>query len=170
MKHDSFKPAPPFTGPSAPPDFYRRRLRNFGATMAATGAGFILYYLGLFGTVPGPLAPEKIGLALAGAGVTRLHVGLLFLALFSIALSWNWIYNFCGPRLGIGLRCAQDGCAAAVKRKRRIDPRTGRWEVAYDCPHGHRHASAQFSRIEKGAVSHTLWAASLGCSLILVWT
>ena len=82
------------TGPGGPPHgFARSRLHNFGLTMVIMGASFILYYLGLFGTVEGPLTPANIGASLSSLGVTQRHVILMLLALLIGAITWNWIFN-----------------------------------------------------------------------------
>jgi hypothetical protein len=82
------------TGPGGPPHgFTRSRLHNFGLTMVIMGASFILYYLGLFGTVEGPLTPANLGASLSSLGVTQRHVILMLLALLIGAITWNWIFN-----------------------------------------------------------------------------
>ena len=73
--------------------FFRNRLQNFGLTLVVMGISFGLYYLGFFGGVPGPLSPERIGDALAGMGISDLHLLILCLSLTAVALTWNWLYN-----------------------------------------------------------------------------
>jgi hypothetical protein len=65
--------------------------------MIVMGASFLLYYLGLFGGVEGPLEPAKIGDTLASLGVSNYHVLGIFLLFMLISLTWNHIYNACQP-------------------------------------------------------------------------
>ncbi|MBC2744804.1 MAG: hypothetical protein HGJ93_17680, partial [Desulfosarcina sp.] len=135
---------------------------------------FLLYYLGLFGNVPGPLAPGKIGNTLAGMGVTQVHAMAFFLLLFIIAASWNWVYNFVNLKFGNRMTCKRqiddDGtlCGALVKRNKTAHSRTGRFMIQYECSHGHKRRDAHFHPIKKGAVSHTLWGISL-CFCLMVF-
>lgn len=73
--------------------YIRKRASNFSVTMIVMGASFGLYYLGLFGTIDGPLTPANIGGSLAALGVTRWHLLELSAALTVLAISWNWFYN-----------------------------------------------------------------------------
>jgi uncharacterized protein YybS (DUF2232 family) len=59
----------------------RNRLQYFGLTMVVMGISFILYYLGFFGSVDGPLTPAKLGATLSGLGVTQRHVIVILLSL-----------------------------------------------------------------------------------------
>ena len=61
--------------------FFRNRLRSFGISMIVMGISFVFYYLGLFGTVEGPLNPDRIGMTLAGMGVEKWHVVFFFIGL-----------------------------------------------------------------------------------------
>lgn len=152
----------------------RNRAHSFGLTMIVMGASFILYYLGLFGTVDGPLSPDKLGTALAGLGVTRQHViGVLLFFLFA-AVSWNWIFNLSSLLMGRRLTCAAPGdgpdgvCGAPVQRRRRRSKRSGRTGVEYACGHGHRQKQAHFHPVKKGTLGHTVWAACLVFVLIAI--
>lgn len=153
--------------------FVRSRLHNFGLTMVVMGASFILYYLGLFGTVDGPLTPANMGTALAGLGVTQRHVIMVLLSILIFALSWNWVFNLTSAFIGARMTCKAtqkgvDGglCGAPVKRTRHVSKRTGQTVVEYVCPNGHRRSEAHFHPIKKGSVSNTVWMACLAFVLI----
>ena len=154
----------------------RSRLHNFGLTMVVMGASFILYYLGLFGTVEGPLTPANMGTALSGMGVTRFHV-ILFLALILVgAAIWNWALNLIYFAMGCRLTCkatgngAKSACGATVKRTRRVSRRSGKTMVEYVCTHGHRRPDAHFHPIKKGTSSHVIWLACLAFLLIAIFS
>jgi hypothetical protein len=73
--------------------YIRKRTQSMGLSMVVMGVSFLLYYLGLFGNVDGPLAPETLGKSLAGMGVEKVHMLLFFLSFFIIAMTWNHIFN-----------------------------------------------------------------------------
>jgi hypothetical protein len=152
--------------------FARSRLHNFGLTMVVMGASFFLYYLGLFGTVDGPLTPANMGTVLSGMGVTRQHVIVVLLSILIFAISWNWVFNLTSALIGARMTCKAadtcgDGfCGAPVKRVRHISKRTGQTVVEYVCPSGHRRSEAHFHPIKKGSVSNTVWMACLAFVLI----
>lgn len=73
--------------------FAQHRMHTFGLTLMVMGGSFGLYYLGLFGGVEGPLAPERIGDRLAAMGFSGRHLFYAFLLLTGIAATWNWMYN-----------------------------------------------------------------------------
>ena len=135
-----------------------------------------LYYLGLFGSVDGPLHPARIGQALAGMGVTRTHSLVFFLSFLIAAVAWNWIYNLVSLCIGARLTCerktAVQGtlCGAPVKRKKVVRKRTGQVAAQYVCSEGHKSPQAHFHPIKKGTVSHTVWVISLAFFLIVVFT
>jgi hypothetical protein len=155
--------------------FVRSRLHNFGLTLVIMGASFILYYLGLFGTVEGPLTPGNLGTALAGLGVTRQHVIMVLLSVLIGALSWNWVFNLTSLAIGNRLTCkagvngGDDVCGAPVKRSRRVSRRSGQTMVEYVCSCGHRRAEAHFHPLRKGSVSNTVWMACLAFVLIAIF-
>jgi hypothetical protein len=162
-----------YTGTGQPGrGFVRSRLHNFGLTMVVMGASFFLYYLGLFGTVDGPLTPANMGTALSGMGVTRYHVIMVLLSVLIFAISWNWVFNLTSALIGSRMTCKAadkngDGfCGAPVKRTRHISKRTGQTVVEYVCPSGHRRSEAHFHPIKKGSVSNTVWMACLAFVLI----
>jgi hypothetical protein len=162
-----------YTGTGQPGrGFVRSRLHNFGLTMVVMGASFFLYYLGLFGTVDGPLTPANMGTALSGMGVTRHHVIMVLLSILIFAISWNWVFNLTSVLIGSRMTCKAadkngDGfCGAPVKRTRHISKRTGQTVVEYVCPSGHRRSEAHFHPIKKGSVSNTVWMACLAFVLI----
>lgn len=152
--------------------FARSRLYNFGLTMVVMGASFILYYLGLFGTVDGPLTPANMGATLSGMGVTQRHVILMLLSFLIGAVSWNWIFNLTSAMIGARMTCtatAKDGsalCGLPVKRIRRVSRRSGRELITYACEAGHRRSEAHFHPLKKGAVSNTVWMACLAFVII----
>ena len=95
------------TGPGQPRKaFARSRLYNFGLTMVVMGASFILYYLGLFGTVDGPLTPANMGATLSGLGVTQRHVIIMLLSLLIGAVSLNWLFNLTSAMIGARMTCS----------------------------------------------------------------
>lgn len=75
--------------------FVQTRLQNFGLSMIVMGASFLLYYLGLFGGVEGPLEPARIGDNLASLGISNYHVLGACLLFMIISLTWNHVYNAC---------------------------------------------------------------------------
>ena len=161
-----------YTGNAQP----RNRLYNFGLTMVVMGASFVLYYLGLFGTVDGPLTPANMGAALSGLGVTQRHVIMVLLAILIGALSWNWIFNLTSAFIGARMTCkamGKDGdgvCGAAVKRTRHVSKRSGgQTVVEYVCTHGHRRTEAHFHPVKKGPISNTACLACLAFVLIAVF-
>ena len=155
--------------------FVSNRLYNFGLTMVVMGASFILYYLGLFGTVDGPLTPDNLGIALSGLGVTQHHVITVLLSILIFAFSWNWVFNLTSALLGARMTCKaleKTGggvCGAAVTRTRHASKRTGRTVVEYVCPHGHRRSEAHFHPVKKGPISNTACLACLAFVLIAVF-
>lgn len=150
------------------------RLRGFGMTMIVMGISFIFYYLGFFGSVDGPLAPDKIGSAMAAWGVTRLHVITVLLLILSGAIGWNWILNLIHFARGSRLTCAagkntaRGVCGTTAKRIRRVSRRSGKTVVEYVCTHGHRGSGAHFHPIKKGPSSHAIWLACLAFLLIAI--
>lgn len=92
-----------FSSPGTPRPrcgFVQTRLQNFGLSMIVMGISFLLYYMGLFGGVEGPLEPAKIGDTLASLGVSNYHILGICLLLMIISLTWNHVYNaFQGIRL-----------------------------------------------------------------------
>jgi len=166
-------PTPIQGGPGQPRQgFARNRLHNFGLTMVVMGVSFVLYYLGLFGTVEGPLTPANMGASLSSLGVTQRHMMVLLLSLLIGAVSWNWVYNLTSLAVGSRMTCmgrAKDEmgcCGAPVQRTRYVSKRTGRTVVEYVCPCGHRRPDAHFHPIKKGTASNTVWIACLVFVLI----
>jgi hypothetical protein len=155
--------------------FARSRLHNFGLTLIVMGVSFFLYYLGLFGTVEGPLTPANIGASLSSLGVTQRHVIIILLTLLIGAITWNWIYNLTSLVAGHRMTCqarskdAHGFCGAPVRRIRHVSKRSGRTVVEYVCPDGHRRNEAHFHPLKKGVVSHTVCAACLAFVIIAFW-
>jgi len=152
----------------------RSRLQSFGLTMIVMGACFIFYYLGLFGTVEGPLTPARIGTALSSLGMTQRHVIAILLSILIAAVSWNWLFNLTSLLAGHRMTCtarpkgADRVCGAPVKRTRHIAKRSGRRVVVYVCACGHRRPEAHFHPLKKGTVSNTIWLACLVFVIIAV--
>ena len=148
-------------------NFVQQRLIRFCLSMLVMIVCFPLYYLGLFGSVEGPLNPDRIGVAFAGVGVTQAHGMVCFLSLLIFAVSWNWIFNAASYAVGSRLTCNRkmdtDGtvCGAPVKREKVLQKKTGHVTVRYACSEGHLRQDAHFHPVKKGAVSHTLWVISL---------
>jgi len=154
--------------------FLQQRLFRFCLSMLIMAVCFPLYYLGLFGSVEGPLNPVRIGAQLAGMGVSRTHSMMFFLSFLMIAVSWNWIYNavslLMGSRLTCNRRMDEDGtaCGAPVKREKVLQKKTGHVNVRYACSEGHLRQDAHFHPVKKGTFSHTLWVTSL-CFCVIVF-
>jgi hypothetical protein len=148
--------------------FLQNRLASFGLTLIVMGASFGLYYLGLFGTVDGPLAPARMGTALAEMGVSQRHVIVMLLTLLIGALTWNWIFNLASMLAGQRMTCnavdkaTGETCGAAVQRLKHQAKRSGQTVVEYRCPHGHLRPEAHFHPVRKGTVSNTIW---IGCAI-----
>ena len=155
-------------------NFVQQRLIRFCLSMLVMIICFPLYYLGLFGSVEGPLNPVHIGEAFAGMGVTQAHGMVFFLSFLMIAVSWNWIFNAVSYAMGSRLTCKRkmdaDGtvCGALVKREKALQKKTGHVTVRYACSEGHLRQDAYFHPVRKGVVSHTLWVTSL-CFCIIVF-
>lgn len=152
--------------------FVQQRLIRFCLSMLVMVVCFPLYYLGLFGSVQGPLNPAHIGEKLAGMGMTRTHSLIMFLSLLIIAVSWNWIFNLASLLAGARLTCKRTlaggaVCGAPVKRGKTIDKKTGRIVPRYVCAQGHKRPDAHFHPVRKGTVSHAVWAMSLVFCIIV---
>ncbi len=155
--------------------FIQKRMLRMFMSMAVMILCFPLYYLGLFGTVDGPLHPSRIGDSLAGMGVTRIHSMTFFLSLLIIAVSWNWIYNLVNWSRGARMTCTHplkkqaSVCGATVQRTRSMQPQTGKNAWQYVCRDGHKRPNAHFHPIRKGTLSHCLWAIALGFAFIVIF-
>lgn len=153
--------------------FIQKRLIRFCASLLVMVICFPLYYLGLFGSVEGPLNPAHLGEKLAGMGVTKTTMLVFFVSLVIISVSWNWIYTLCslliGSRLTCNARIDQQGtpCGAAAKRNKVLDRTTGRTVRDYVCIHGHRRTEAHFHPAKKRTFSHTLWVLAVAFFLIV---
>lgn len=154
-------------------DFLRQRLTHFGLTMIVMCICFALYYLGLFGTVDGPLNPARLGTSLAGIGIAKIHILALFIFLLVIAVIWNWIFNWASLLAGSRLTCIKkvdnegDVCGASVSRKKVVHKKTGRVITQYVCVSGHKKPEARFHPVRKGTLSHSLWVISLLFCIII---
>jgi len=147
-------------------DFLHKRLVRMSLSLLAMVLCFPLYYLGLFGSVEGPLNPARIGQTLAGLGVTKTHSMVFFLSFLIIAVTWNWIYNIISHLVGARLTCKrpdEEGkpCGARVERRKVEQKKTGQKVAQYVCANGHKRADAHFHPVQKGKISHTLWPIAL---------
>ena len=165
----------PYSDGTDKQSYGRQRLHNFGVTMTVMGVSFLLYYLGFFGSVEGPLNPARIGNTLAGMGVTRTHIIMFFFLLFIGSVSWNWIFNLVSLCIGARLTCERKTtvqgtlCGAPVQRNKVIRKRTGRVAAQYVCSQGHKSPEAHFHPIKKGTISHMVWVVALLFCLIVIF-
>jgi len=146
--------------------FVHKRLVRMSLSTVVMILCFPLYYLGLFGSVEGPLNPARIGDFLAGMGVTKTHSLVFFLSFLIIAVSWNWIYNIVSLLVGSRLTCKkldEEGkpCGARVERRKAEQKKTGQKVTQYVCANGHKRPDAHFHPVQKGMVSHTVWLVAL---------
>lgn len=153
--------------------YISRRIHNFGVTLLVMAVSFLLYYLGLFGGVEGPLRPENMGRGLADMGITRHHILGFFLAITLAATSWNWIFNFVCHALGARLTCKKEYpegriCGASVRREKHVDKKSGGAVNHFICEHGHRLREAHFHPVRKGTLSHSLWVTAAIFSAIVI--
>ena len=160
--------------PRSTQDSLRQRLTRFGLSMIVMGICFPLYYLGLFGTVEGPLNPEHLGVIFDNIGVSKFHILVFFLFLTIIAAAWNWLYNFINLSIGLRFTCNKMNkngttCGAPVTRKKTVNKKTGIAAPQYVCTHGHKRPEAHFHPVKKGAFSHTLWIISLIFCIIIFY-
>ncbi|EMS80738.1 hypothetical protein [Desulfotignum phosphitoxidans] len=116
----------------------RQQAMRLMVTLVSLGGSIWLYYLGFFGTVEGPLNPEKIGAAMAGKNIAPGHLLAGLFLIFLVSISWNWVYNLI-HRIKIE-RAASRHPQAAGKQKN--EPVT-------------------FQPVRKGPWSHTIWAGAL---------
>lgn len=133
--------------------FIQTRLQNFGLTMIVMGASFILYYLGLFGGVEGPLTPARMGERLAATGFNNRHLLILMMSCTAVALSWNWMYNgICrlfGRRMVCTCRSANgEVCGAPARHKA---------GGVFVCSTGHQPATVRYQAVRKGTLAHFIW-------------
>jgi hypothetical protein len=146
--------------------FIHKRLIRMSLSTLVMILCFPLYYLGLFGSVEGPLNPARIGDSLAGMGVTKTHSLVFFLSFLIIAVSWNWIYNIASLLVGSRLTCnkkdeEEKPCGARVDRRKVEQKKTGQKVTQYVCANGHKRPDAHFHPVRKGMVSHTVWLVAL---------
>ena len=154
--------------------FIHKRLIRMSLSTVVMILCFPLYYLGLFGSVEGPLNPARIGDFLAGLGVTKTHSLVFFLSFLIIAVSWNWIYNSVSLLVGARLTCKkpdEEGkpCGTRVERKKVEQKKTGQKVAQYVCANGHKRADAHFHPVKKGMVSHTVWLVALSFCVVVLF-
>jgi hypothetical protein len=152
--------------------FVQKRLVRMSLSTVVMILCFPLYYLGLFGSVEGPLNPGRIGDSLAGMGVTKTHSFIFFLSFLIIAVSWNWIYNIVSLLLGSRLTCNkadEEGkpCGARVERRKVEQKKTGQKVAQYVCANGHKRPDAHFHPVQKGMASHTVWLVALTLCVVV---
>ena len=153
-------------------NFIQKRMFRMCMSILVMMLCFPLYYLGLFGSVDGPLNPARIGDMLANMGVTRTHSMILFLSFLIISVSWNWIYNLVSMLAGARLSCTRTNvngkpCGARVTRERRLDQKSGRKRFYYTCDKGHKRDDAHFHPVRKGTISHSVWLISVAFCVIV---
>ncbi|MCJ7594023.1 MAG: hypothetical protein MUO52_04530 [Desulfobacterales bacterium] len=169
---DSYQQESPFRRWWNSRSFVQKRMIRFCLSMLVMVICFPLYYLGLFGSVEGPLNPARIGDSLAGMGVTKTHAMSFFLSFLIISVTWNWIYNLVSHLSGSRLTCNRpdDGgkpCGAAAERRRVTHKKTGKVVPQYVCANGHKRPEAHFHPVHKGTFSHTLWILALTFCVIV---
>ena len=150
----------------------QQRMRNFGVTIIVMVVCFILYYLGFFGGVEGPLEAKQIGAVLAEAGFTKFHLLFIMLGLLVISLAWNWCYNGLAHLAGARRTCLKTvkskgrmaPCGAAVVRKQSH----GGAATQYHCQKGHVTDKAHFNPVKKNMLAHTVWMTLAVCCGILI--
>lgn len=155
-------------------DYMRKRASGLPLTMIVMGASFILYYLGFFGNVEGPLSREALGAGLAGMGVTKTSFMIFFLLISIIMCVWDWIFNLAARGMGLRLTCTKKGadgklCKAAVKKSETRHKRTGRMVLQYVCDHGHKRPGARFNPVKKGMTSYTLCIIFFGFTIAVLF-
>jgi len=155
--------------------FLGQRLNHFGLTLIVMGVCFPLYYLGLFGSVDGPLNPAHLGVLLAGKGIMKMHILAVFTSLLIVALIWNWVYNWVSLLTGSRLTCTKKTdnkgsvCGASVSRRKVVHKKTNRTIPQYVCEYGHKQSEAHFHPVRKGTVSYSLMGLSFAfCVVILL--
>jgi len=150
--------------------FIQKRMLRVLVSLLVWAICVPLYYLGLFGSVDGPLNPARIGEWLAGLGATRTHSMILFLSFLIISVSWNWVYNLVSLLRGSRLTCTRTNaggspCGAGVTRSKTKNQK----QAVYICTQGHRRADAHFHPVRKGTLSHSIWVISLVfCIIVLI--
>jgi len=149
--------------PSENWDDIRYRITRFGLTIVVMAVCFILYYLGFFGTYDGPLNPGNLGQALDARGVDKAHIAWLFMGMFGLLLTWNWIYNAAtllkGKRLTCPAQAPDGGCCGAGVERRKLDDAQGNRHTRFICENGHVSASARFHPVKKGPWSYCMCLA-----------
>lgn len=138
----------------------QRRLSYFGLNLIVMAVSFMLYYMGFFGRVEGPLSPHNIGKSIASLGITSNGVQAIVCILFLIALTWNWIFNLLAHLVGQRLTCSHAKgkklCGELVQRSRAPE---GHW--VYTCPHGHCRKEAHFHPLRKGTFANSVLMVTL---------
>lgn len=116
----------------------RQQTKRLVLTIVSLGGSIGLYYLGFFGTVEGPLNPEKISAAVAGSDISPGHLLAGLFLTFMVSISWNWVYNLINRTKKHST--AEKGHETDVKRKI---------------------TSKDFQPVRKGPWSHSIWVGSL---------
>jgi len=144
----------------------QRRLTGVGLNMIVMALSFMLYYLGFFGKVDGPLSMTNIGKALSGVGITSDGLQIILFVLFVISLTWNWVLNLVARRTGRNFSCTygnKEKGPCGLLAQRSTDSK-GRW--IYTCPSGHRKPEAHFQPIKKGVFANSAMMVSLACCVM----
>jgi len=168
------QPEPVLYNKSETATFIHQRSNRFLISLLVMLICFPLYYLGLFGSVEGPLQPAQIGQWLADIGVSRSHILFIFAAVMILSVTWNWVFNLLSLLIGSRLTCNQMDehgltCGVAVIRQKIADPKKDRVTSQYICSCGHKRPAAHFHPVKKGAISHTAWIISLAVCLTVLW-
>lgn len=145
----------------------QRRLTAFGLNLIVMALSFMLYYLGFFGKIDGPLSMTNIGRTMSGIGITLNGVQIFLVVVFIIALTWNWILNMVARQTGRNFTCTAGNkekgpCGHLVQRSR--DAKGQGW--VYTCPSGHRRREALFNPIRKGTLATSLLMVALVCCVM----
>ena len=147
--------------------YVQKRLAHMQVTIIVMIISFVLYYLGFFGTVEGPLDPAGLGARLSGIGVTRVHVLGLLALFFVVALTWNWVFNGIVSLAGARRTCMKktgpngEVCGAPVKKVKTLHKKHGYVMARFVCSRGHMLAASHFEPVRKGTVAHTAWITAL---------
>lgn len=156
-------------------DYFRKRLQGFSVTLIVMGLSFLLYYLGMFGGVDGPLNPEKISSTLNTSGFTRMHLSVITGLIALAAVTWNWVFNLFNYFSGTNLTCnkkmtgGKKLCGENVVKTKTRQRKTGVKIDQYVCPKGHVLSTANFNPLKKGTLGHVVWISSLMLFLTVMY-
>jgi len=155
-------------------DYIRYRLRGFGISMIVLAGCLMLYYLGFFGTYEGPLNPQNLGHVLDNRGISKSHIAYLFIGLFILLLTWNWVFNLVSLLTDNRRYCLEvdeeNRCCGAKVSKDAIFNASGEKVTRYKCRNGHISARARFEPVRKGPWGYCLCLAlALISGMCIYW-